>query len=68
MPFVVTENIDRDINQLVYEVTCRDLINAGLDGIEVDHRDHSPDEKSALIKLAVASAKFDSAVANAPFA
>lgn len=32
--------------------TFGDLINAGLDGIEVDHRDHSPDEKSALIKLA----------------
>jgi 3',5'-nucleoside bisphosphate phosphatase len=32
--------------------TFGDLINTGLDGIEVDHRDHSPDEKSALIKLA----------------
>ena len=32
--------------------TFGDLIDAGLDGIEVDHRDHSPDEKSALIKLA----------------
>jgi predicted metal-dependent phosphoesterase TrpH len=32
--------------------TFGDLINSGLDGIEVDHRDHSPDEKSALIKLA----------------
>ncbi|CAB4970108.1 unannotated protein [freshwater metagenome] len=32
--------------------TFGDLISAGLDGIEVDHRDHSPDEKTALIKLA----------------
>jgi predicted metal-dependent phosphoesterase TrpH len=32
--------------------TFGDLIAAGLDGIEVDHRDHTPDEKSALIKLA----------------
>ena len=32
--------------------TFGDLIEAGLDGIEVDHRDHSLDEKSALIKLA----------------
>jgi predicted metal-dependent phosphoesterase TrpH len=32
--------------------TFGDLINAGLDGIEVDHRDHTPDEKSALIQLA----------------
>ena len=33
--------------------TFGDLINAGLDGIEVDHRDHSADEKTALIKLAI---------------
>ena len=32
--------------------TFGDLIAAGLDGIEVDHRDHTPDEKSALIRLA----------------
>ena len=32
--------------------TFGDLIEAGLDGIEVDHRDHSPDEKLALINLA----------------
>jgi len=32
--------------------TFGDLIDAGLDGIEVEHRDHLPDEKSALIKLA----------------
>ena len=32
--------------------TFGDLIEAGLDGIEVDHRDHSPVEKSALINLA----------------
>lgn len=29
-----------------------DLILAGLDGVEVDHRDHTPDEKNALIQLA----------------
>jgi hypothetical protein len=28
------------------------LIDAGLDGVEVDHRDHSPDEKTQLIELA----------------
>jgi hypothetical protein len=28
------------------------LIRAGLDGIENDHRDHSPDEKTQLIQLA----------------
>ena len=32
--------------------TFGSIIQAGLDGIEVDHRDHSPDEKSQLIKLA----------------
>ena len=32
--------------------TFGDLIEAGLDGIEVDHRDHSLDEKNALIQLA----------------
>lgn len=32
--------------------TFGSLINAGLDGIEVDHRDHSPDEKLSLINLA----------------
>ena len=32
--------------------TFGDLIEAGLDAIEVDHRDHSPDEKNALIQLA----------------
>ena len=32
--------------------TFGDLIAAGLDGIEVDHRDHTSDEKSALIKFA----------------
>ena len=32
--------------------TFGDLINAGLDGIEVDHRDHSPEEKNQLIELA----------------
>ena len=32
--------------------TFGSLIEAGLDGIEVDHRDHSPDEKAQLIALA----------------
>lgn len=32
--------------------TFGSLITAGLDGVEVDHRDHSPDEKKALIELA----------------
>ena len=32
--------------------TFGSIIQAGLDGIEVEHRDHSPDEKSQLIKLA----------------
>ena len=32
--------------------TFGSLIESGLDGIEVDHRDHSPDEKTQLIALA----------------
>jgi predicted metal-dependent phosphoesterase TrpH len=32
--------------------TFGSLIEVGLDGIEVDHRDHSPDEKAQLIALA----------------
>ena len=32
--------------------TFGSLIDSGLDGIEVDHRDHSPDEKQQLIALA----------------
>jgi predicted metal-dependent phosphoesterase TrpH len=32
--------------------TFGSLIEAGLDGVEIDHRDHSPDEKSQLIELA----------------
>ncbi|MDA3036495.1 MAG: phosphatase, partial [Actinomycetota bacterium] len=28
------------------------IIQSGLDGIEVDHRDHTPDEKVSLINLA----------------
>jgi len=32
--------------------TFGSIIQAGLDGIEVDHRDHSPDEKLQLITLA----------------
>ena len=32
--------------------TFGSLIDAGLNGIEVDHRDHSPEEKSQLIELA----------------
>jgi predicted metal-dependent phosphoesterase TrpH len=30
-----------------------ELITAGLDGIEVDHRDHSDLEKSELLRLAI---------------
>ncbi|MFM8842666.1 MAG: PHP domain-containing protein [Actinomycetota bacterium] len=30
-----------------------DLISAGLDGIEVHHRDHSEDEKTQLLRLAI---------------
>jgi predicted metal-dependent phosphoesterase TrpH len=32
--------------------TFDSIIQAGLDGIEVDHRDHTPDEKKILINLA----------------
>jgi predicted metal-dependent phosphoesterase TrpH len=32
--------------------TFGSLIDAGLDGVEVNHRDHSPDEKTQLIELA----------------
>ena len=35
--------------------TFGSLIDSGLDGIEVDHRDHSPDEKKQLITLASGS-------------
>ena len=35
--------------------TFGSLIDSGLDGIEVDHRDHSPDEKKQLIALASGS-------------
>ncbi|MEY4163675.1 MAG: hypothetical protein RLZZ79_627 [Actinomycetota bacterium] len=30
-----------------------DLIKAGLDGIEVDHRDHSEDERAQLMRIAI---------------
>jgi predicted metal-dependent phosphoesterase TrpH len=33
--------------------TLLKLINAGLDGIEVDHRDHSEQERSELLRLAI---------------
>jgi predicted metal-dependent phosphoesterase TrpH len=36
--------------------TFGSIINSGLDGIEVDHRDHTPDEKRELINL---SKEFD---------
>jgi predicted metal-dependent phosphoesterase TrpH len=32
--------------------TFGSIIQAGLDGIEVEHRDHTPDEKKKLINLA----------------
>ena len=38
--------------RIISLVTFGSLITAGLDGIEVDHRDHSPDEKAQLITLA----------------
>lgn len=36
----------------ISQETFGSIIQAGLDGIEVDHRDHSPDEKLQLIQLA----------------
>jgi len=36
----------------ISQETFGSIIQAGLDGIEVDHRDHSPDEKLKLIQLA----------------
>ena len=36
----------------ISQETFGSIIEAGLDGIEVDHRDHSPDEKLQLIQLA----------------
>jgi hypothetical protein len=38
--------------RIISLATFGSLITAGLDGIEVDHRDHSPDEKAQLITLA----------------
>jgi predicted metal-dependent phosphoesterase TrpH len=36
----------------ISQETFGSIIQAGLDGIEVDHRDHAPDEKLQLIQLA----------------
>lgn len=38
--------------RVISDETFGSIINAGLDGIEIDHRDHNPDEKKALINLA----------------
>jgi len=38
--------------RVISSETFGSIINSGLDGIEVDHRDHTPDEKRELIKLA----------------
>ena len=37
----------------IKQETLRELIAAGLDGIEVDHRDHSEEERSYLLRLAI---------------
>jgi predicted metal-dependent phosphoesterase TrpH len=38
--------------RVISSETFGSIINSGLDGIEVDHRDHTPDEKRELINLA----------------
>ena len=38
--------------RVISSETFGSIINSGLDGIEVDHRDHTPDEKKELINLA----------------
>jgi predicted metal-dependent phosphoesterase TrpH len=39
-----------------------DLVNAGLDGIEVDHRDHSETERASLLRIAY---EYDLAITGA---
>ena len=38
--------------RVISSETFGSIINSGLDGIEIDHRDHTPDEKRELINLA----------------
>ena len=38
--------------QILQASDFQELIDAGLNGIEVDHRDHNPDERQMLRKLA----------------
>lgn len=38
--------------RVISKETFGSIIDAGLDGIEIDHRDHNPDEKKELINLA----------------
>ena len=39
--------------RVISSQTFGSIINSGLDGIEVDHRDHTPDEKKELMNLAI---------------
>jgi predicted metal-dependent phosphoesterase TrpH len=45
--------------RVISSQTFGSIINSGLDGIEVDHRDHTPDEKKELMNLAI---EFDLAI------
>lgn len=38
--------------RVISKETFGSIIDAGLDGIEIDHRDHNPDERKELINLA----------------
>jgi len=39
--------------RVISSQTFGSIINSGLDGIEVEHRDHTPDEKNELMNLAI---------------
>jgi predicted metal-dependent phosphoesterase TrpH len=39
--------------RVISSQTFGSIINSGLDGIEVNHRDHTPDEKKELMNLAI---------------
>ena len=39
--------------RVISSQTFGSIINSGVDGIEVDHRDHTPDEKKELMNLAI---------------
>lgn len=45
--------------RVISSQTFGSIINSGLDGIEVEHRDHTPDEKKELMNLAI---EFDLAI------